>query len=99
VTVLDALTPRERQVVTRLISGQTLLQVSRELHIGLTTAKTHLDKAHVKLGVTNRADLCRVVFESETREMKAQNVKFRKALELLAVFPGIPGSTARTALR
>jgi DNA-binding CsgD family transcriptional regulator len=96
---LNVLTTRERQVVELLISGWTLAQTATSLHIGLTTAKSHLDKAHIKLGANNRADLCRIIFEEETNRLKVQNDKYRKALEMLAEFPDIPGSIARTALK
>lgn len=49
------LTERERQVLDLLAEGFGVSQVSRRLHIGESTTKTHIAKIYSKLGAGNRA--------------------------------------------
>lgn len=52
---LNALTPRERDLLTALADGRTNVQIARELGISLNTVKFHLKNLYDKLGVNNRA--------------------------------------------
>lgn len=54
---LGDLTPRERQVLALLVAGLSNQQIANELHIGLTTAKTHVGSLYAKSGATSRVQL------------------------------------------
>jgi two-component system, NarL family, response regulator NreC len=61
---VDALTPRERDVLKLLARGLTYSDVGRKLSIGARTVETHRRKVVDKLGLESRADLLRVALES-----------------------------------
>jgi DNA-binding NarL/FixJ family response regulator len=48
------LTARELEVLWFLAAGKTNRQISRELHLSLSTVKTHLEHIIAKLGVSDR---------------------------------------------
>jgi len=52
---MDALTPRERDLLASLADGRTNSQIAHELGISLNTVKFHLKNLYEKLGVNNRA--------------------------------------------
>lgn len=52
---MDALTPRERDLLASLADGRTNAQIARELGISLNTVKFHLKNLYEKLSVNNRA--------------------------------------------
>ncbi|NJC71123.1 response regulator transcription factor [Planosporangium thailandense] len=51
---LSALTTRERQVLALVGAGLSNAEIGRALHLGVTTVKTHVSAAMVKLGLRNR---------------------------------------------
>jgi DNA-binding NarL/FixJ family response regulator len=57
---LADLTPREREVVALIASGLSNEEISREIYVSPSTAKTHAARAMTKLGARDRAQL--VVF-------------------------------------
>lgn len=54
---LAELTPREWDVLELLVAGLTNQQIADALHIGLTTAKTHVGSLYTKSGATSRVQL------------------------------------------
>jgi DNA-binding NarL/FixJ family response regulator len=52
--LMSTLTARERDVVSGLTRGLSNAELARELYLGETTVKTHLQSAFTKLGVENR---------------------------------------------
>ncbi|MER7004285.1 response regulator transcription factor [Dactylosporangium sp. NPDC000555] len=54
---LEALSPREREVLTLLASGHTNAEVARRLSISLRTVETHRANLRNRLGTTSRAEL------------------------------------------
>jgi DNA-binding NarL/FixJ family response regulator len=50
-----SLSDRERQVLGLLREGRTVPEVSRELYVSLSTAKTYVARLYEKLGASNRA--------------------------------------------
>jgi DNA-binding NarL/FixJ family response regulator len=54
VTRVEALTPRERDVLAALGRGLTNQQIATELFVSAATAKTHVSRVLMKLGVTSR---------------------------------------------
>jgi len=51
------ITPREREIVTRICAGRTNGEIADELFISLQTVKTHTYRIYRKLGVRNRVQL------------------------------------------
>ncbi|MFE9724776.1 response regulator [Streptomyces sp. NPDC005794] len=63
-TVLDELTEREREVVALVGIGLSNEEIARRLVVSPLTAKTHVSRAMVKLGVRDRAQLVVLAYES-----------------------------------
>ncbi|RCV53318.1 response regulator [Marinitenerispora sediminis] len=61
---LDPLTEREREVVALVGAGLSNQEIARRLVLSPATAKTHVSRAMVKLGVRDRAQLVVVAYES-----------------------------------
>ena len=51
------LTPREEEVLLAVARGRTNAEIAAELHIGLSTVKTHLGSLMAKLGARNRVEI------------------------------------------
>lgn len=49
-------TPRERDVLTLLMQGQTNKEIAAALHVCTKTVEFHLTKIYAKLGVMNRVE-------------------------------------------
>ncbi|MFB8172387.1 response regulator [Kitasatospora purpeofusca] len=62
--LLDALTDREREVLTLVGMGLSNDDIARRLVVSPLTAKTHVSRAMVKLGVRDRAQLVVLAYES-----------------------------------
>ncbi|PEJ91429.1 DNA-binding response regulator, partial [Bacillus wiedmannii] len=54
---LDPATEREEEVLLTVARGRTNAEIARELHISLSTVKTHLGSLMAKLGARNRVEL------------------------------------------
>jgi len=50
-----ALTDREREILGMIAAGKSLPEIARELYLGVTTVKTHVQHLYEKLGVSDRA--------------------------------------------
>jgi len=50
-----ALTPREQEILHLIAAGKSLPEIAKELYLGLTTVKTHVQHLYEKLGVSDRA--------------------------------------------
>jgi two-component system nitrate/nitrite response regulator NarL len=50
-----ALTQREHEILRLIAAGKSLPEVAKELYLGLTTVKTHVQHLYEKLGVSDRA--------------------------------------------
>jgi two-component system nitrate/nitrite response regulator NarL len=50
-----ALTQREQEILHLIAAGKSLPEVAKELYLGLTTVKTHVQHLYEKLGVSDRA--------------------------------------------
>jgi DNA-binding CsgD family transcriptional regulator len=57
---LEALSPRERELVTLVARGHTDAQIAGQLHISVRTVSSHLDRIRDKTGCRRRADLTRL---------------------------------------
>jgi DNA-binding CsgD family transcriptional regulator len=64
------LSPRERQIVVRVLEGKTNKAIEQELFIGRRTVESHLYSIYKKLGIKNRLQLARLAaagMESKNR--------------------------------
>ena len=57
----DSLTDSELKVINLIAEGATNRDVATELHLSPHTVKTHVHNAFVKLGITSRAQLTRLI--------------------------------------
>lgn len=52
--LLEALTPREREILALIAEGHTNQQIADDLYVGMGTVKTHVHRIIAKLGVSDR---------------------------------------------
>jgi two-component system, NarL family, nitrate/nitrite response regulator NarL len=50
------LTPREREVLARLVHGESTTNMARSMGVRLSTTRTHVDSVLIKLGVHSRLE-------------------------------------------
>jgi len=58
------LTAREEEVVQRVSAGRTNAEIADDLHISVSTVKTHLASLTAKLGVRNRVEIAMWAYDS-----------------------------------
>lgn len=63
-TVLDALTGREREVMGLAALGLSNEEIAERLYLSPLTAKTHANRAMMKLGVRDRAQLVVLAYQT-----------------------------------
>ncbi len=63
----EALTPRERQVVSFVVLGHTTKHIAYELGLSDTTVRVLIARAHRKLGTTKRHELARALAHAAKR--------------------------------
>jgi RNA polymerase sigma factor (sigma-70 family) len=61
---LTALTPREREVVLRVVDGLTDREIAERLHLSPHTVSQHVKRAYRKLDVDSRVSLTRLLLAS-----------------------------------
>ena len=66
---IEPLTAREEEVMVTVARGLTNAEISSELHISLSTVKTHLASLMNKLGARNRVEIA--MWAYETKRIKA----------------------------
>jgi NarL family two-component system response regulator LiaR len=62
---LDQLTERETDVLRLLAQGQSNQEIARNLHISMTTVRSHVSNILMKLGVSNRTQAALVARERQ----------------------------------
>ncbi|MBM6401348.1 LuxR family transcriptional regulator [Phycicoccus sonneratiae] len=65
--VLDALTPRERQIVVLVTDGLTTRETALRLFLSPKTVEYHLRNVYARLGITSRAELASLVRDGRGR--------------------------------
>ncbi len=61
---IEPLTEREEEVLLTVARGRTNAEIADELHISLSTAKTHLASLMTKLGARNRVEIAMWAYET-----------------------------------
>jgi DNA-binding NarL/FixJ family response regulator len=61
---VEVLTEREEEVVLTVARGRTNPEIADELHISLSTVKTHLAAVMTKLGARNRVEIAMWAYET-----------------------------------
>jgi DNA-binding NarL/FixJ family response regulator len=61
---VEALTSREEQILLTVAQGRTNSEIATDLHISLSTVKTHLASMMTKLGARNRVELVMWAYET-----------------------------------
>lgn len=61
---IEALTDREEEVLVTVAKGRTNAEIAAELHISLSTAKTHLASLMTKLRARNRVEIAMWAYET-----------------------------------
>ena len=62
---IEPLTDREEEVLMTVAHGRTNAEIAKELHISLSTVKTHLASLMAKLGARNRVELVMWAYETD----------------------------------
>lgn len=62
---IEPLTSREEEVLGTVAVGRTNAEIADELHISLSTVKTHLASLMTKLGARNRVELAMWAYETK----------------------------------
>lgn len=57
-----SLSPRQAEVIQRILSGRSDKQIARDLQISVPTVRTHLNRAFLRFGVQDRIELVIHVF-------------------------------------
>lgn len=60
----DGLTDREREVLIRIGLGRSNAEIAAELHVSLSTTKTHIGRLLMKLGARDRAQLVIAAYDA-----------------------------------
>lgn len=61
---IEPLTEREEEVLATVARGRTNAEIAAELHISLSTVKTHLASLMTKLGARNRVEIAMWAYET-----------------------------------
>ncbi|MEV4108714.1 response regulator transcription factor [Nonomuraea sp. NPDC049695] len=61
---VEALTSREEEILATVARGRTNSEIADELHISLSTVKSHIASLMMKLGVRNRVEIAMWAYET-----------------------------------
>ncbi|WP_433250114.1 response regulator [Streptosporangium sp. CA-135522] len=62
---VEALTEREEQILVTVARGRTNSEIAGELHISLSTVKSHIASLMAKLGARNRVEIAMWAYETD----------------------------------
>jgi DNA-binding NarL/FixJ family response regulator len=54
---LEDLTPRQWQILTKLLHGERVANIASSMHVSTSTVRNHLSEIYKKLGVHSQAEL------------------------------------------
>ena len=66
-SVIEELTPREREIVNKIVAGSHTKEIAQEMQISPRTVETHRSNVMKKLGVHHLAELIHVVSTSSNK--------------------------------
>jgi len=69
VSDLLRLSERELQVVHRILEGKKMVQIAREMGLGVGTVKTYCGRVRAKLGVSDQRELMLTVLDVGLRRV------------------------------
>jgi len=61
---VDPLTPREEDILVRVARGRTNAEIADELHVSVSTVKSHLSSLMTKLGARNRVEIAMWAYDT-----------------------------------
>lgn len=76
---LSALSPRERQIITMVVEGQSSAKIGLELHLSPKTVATYRSRLMAKLGVSDVAGLVRLAVRYKLIDSDDQGVRGRRS--------------------
>lgn len=79
--LLRKLTPRERQVLQRMVAGQSTGQMAREMNVAMSTVRSHIGRILIKLDAHSQVQAAAIASRGPARDGSA----------------GIPGPAGRVA--
>lgn len=74
---LEALSPRELEVLAHLADGMTIREIAAKLHRSEKTIDKHRTSIHTKLGVHDRVALCDIARRAGLRSWSVQGLPFQ----------------------
>jgi two-component system invasion response regulator UvrY len=79
---LSLLSPRERQIITMVVNGQSSAQIGAELHLSSKTVATYRSRLMAKLGVDDVPGLVRLAIRYRLIDSDEQCAMGRRASDL-----------------
>lgn len=76
---LSALSPRERQIITMVVNGQSSAEIGLELHLSAKTVATYRSRLMAKLGVGDVAALVRLAVRYKLIDSDEEAARDRRA--------------------
>jgi DNA-binding NarL/FixJ family response regulator len=77
----ENLTLRELEVVESLLNNPDIKNTAKDLHISLSTIKTHVRNIYLKLDVHSLPEMLKFFYEKEYQKLKQENFKLKLLLE------------------
>ena len=65
--LFETLTPREREIVEAVVSGKDNAEIGAEFFLSPLTVKTHANRAMMKVGARDRAQLVSLAVQAGIR--------------------------------
>jgi DNA-binding NarL/FixJ family response regulator len=79
---LGALSPRERQIITMVVMGQSSAQIGLKLHLSPKTVATYRSRLMAKLGVSDVPGLVRLAVRYKLIDSEDQETRGRRSSDL-----------------
>lgn len=81
---LSALSPRERQIITMVVDGQSSAKIGLELHLSPKTVATYRSRLMAKLGVSDVPGLVRLAVRHKLIDFDDQGVRGRRSSDFVS---------------